>query len=220
MQMHPLSIKTSLPKKISSLKKVRKQLKKADSSLAGFSILLGMRKSEKTILEHHTILFPPNYDAEFEAIFTHKRPVAQPTIYICVPKDESMSKDKNLESWFVLVNAPTHGAWDWNDEKFNHEYANKIIDQIEARGICVRENLETLTIRTPADLEREVCAPGGAIYGTSSNGARATFNRPKNRSPIKGLYCVGGSVHPGGGLPLVGVSAEIVANAIGRAQKR
>ncbi len=209
-----------ITKKISSLKKVRKQLKKADSSLAGFSLLLGMRKSEKTMLEHHTILFPENYDAEFEAIFTHKRPVTQPTIYICVPKDESMSKDKNLESWFVLVNAPTHGAWDWNDEKFNHEYANKIIDQIEARGICVRENLETLAIRTPADLEREVCAPGGAIYGASSNGARAAFNRPKNRSPIKGLYCVGGSAHPGGGLPLVGIGAEIVANAIGRAQKK
>lgn len=209
-----------ITKKIMSLKKVRTQLKKSDSSLAGFSLLLGMRKSEKTILEHHTILFPKDYDAEFEAIFNKKCPVVQPTIYICAPKDESMSKDKSLESWFVLVNAPTHGAWDWNDEKFNHEYANKIIDQIEARGICVRENLETLTIRTPADLEREVGAPGGAIYGTSSNGARAAFIRPKNRSPIKGLYCVGGSAHPGGGLPLVGISAEIVANVIGRAQKR
>jgi phytoene dehydrogenase-like protein len=28
------------------------------------------------------------------------------------------------------------------------------------------------------------------------------------------LYCVGGSAHPGGGLPLVGLSAEIVAEAI------
>jgi phytoene dehydrogenase-like protein len=28
------------------------------------------------------------------------------------------------------------------------------------------------------------------------------------------LYCVGGSAHPGGGLPLVGLSAEIVAQAI------
>jgi phytoene dehydrogenase-like protein len=32
------------------------------------------------------------------------------------------------------------------------------------------------------------------------------------------LYCVGGSAHPGGGLPLVGLSAEIVANAIGNTQ--
>ena len=43
--------------------------------------------------------------------------------------------------------------------------------------------------------------------------------RAKNRSPIKNLYCVGGSAHPGGGLPLVGMSGEIVANAIGGARK-
>ncbi|MEY3009176.1 MAG: hypothetical protein RL464_841, partial [Actinomycetota bacterium] len=35
-----------------------------------------------------------------------------------------------------------------------------------------------------------------------------------NRSPIENLYCVGGSAHPGGGLPLVAISAEIVADAI------
>jgi phytoene dehydrogenase-like protein len=72
-------------------------------------------------------------------------------------------------------------------------------------------------IRTPADLEASVRAPGGAIYGTSSNGSRAAFQRPANQSPITGLYLVGGSSHPGGGLPLVGMSAEIVAELIGRA---
>ena len=40
--------------------------------------------------------------------------------------------------------------------------------------------------------------------------------RAKNTSPLKNLFCVGGSAHPGGGLPLVGISAEIVAEAIGR----
>jgi phytoene dehydrogenase-like protein len=131
-----------------------------------------------------------------------------------------MSKDNKLESWFVLVNAPAHGenGFDWSNQDFSRTYANSIIDQIEARGILVRSRLESLTIRTPADLEATVRAPGGSIYGTSSNGARAAFIRTKNRSPIKGLYCVGGSAHPGGGLPLVGLSAEIVSNAIGSAQ--
>jgi len=131
-----------------------------------------------------------------------------------------MVKDASLESWSVLVNAPHHGpdGFDWSDENFARIYANSIIDQIEARGINIRDRLESLTIRTPADLERTVLAPGGSIYGTSSNGARAAFMRAKNRSPIKGLYCVGGSAHPGGGLPLVGISGELVANAVGIAQ--
>ena len=90
----------------------------------------------------------------------------------------------------------------------------ELISQIEAAGIPIRERLEVLEIRTPLDLQESVSAPGGSIYGSSSNGARSAFARAKNRSPIKGLYLVGGSAHPGGGLPLVGLSAEIVANAI------
>ena len=208
---------TLITGKIRKIKRVRKNISKADPSLAGFSLLLAMRKDESTPLNHHTVLFPKDYDAEFDAIFTHKKPVAEPTIYICAPGDDAMSKDETLESWFVLVNAPAHGAhsFDWSDPEFARNYANTIIDQIEARGIAVRSRLESLTFRTPADLEAEVRAPGGSIYGTSSNGAKAAFLRAKNRSPIKGLYCVGGSAHPGGGLPLVGLSAEMVANAVG-----
>jgi phytoene desaturase len=211
---------TLIKEKHRKLKKVRKNIAKVDPSLAGFSLLLGIRKNESAPLNHHTVLFPKDYDAEFDAIFTHKQPVAEPTIYICAPGDEAMTRDQRLESWFVLVNAPAHGenGFDWSNQDFARTYANSIIDQIEARGISVRSRLESLTIRTPADLEAAVRAPGGSIYGTSSNGARAAFMRAKNRSPIKGLYCVGGSAHPGGGLPLVGLSAEIVANAIGNVQ--
>jgi phytoene dehydrogenase-like protein len=72
-------------------------------------------------------------------------------------------------------------------------------------------------VRTPADLERDTGSVGGSIYGTSSNGARAAFLRPGNVSPVPGLFLVGGSSHPGGGLPLVTLSAEIVAGLIGPA---
>ena len=195
--------------------KVRKKLAKQEPSLAGFSLLLGLKPSQTEPLEHHTILFPENYDLEFESIFTRKKPVEKPTIYICAPRDPLMVKDKGHEAWFVLVNAPRHGhsgnGFDWSDSNFNKQYANSIIDQIESSGIPIRDRLE---IRTPLDLQNSVNAPGGSIYGTSSNGARSAFARAKNRSPIKGLYLVGGSAHPGGGLPLVGLSAEIVANAI------
>ena len=79
----------------------------------------------------------------------------------------------------------------------------------------IRDRIKVMKIKTPADLELEVNAPGGSIYGSSSNGARSAFFRARNRSPIKNLYCLGGSAHPGGGLPLVGISAEIVVTAIG-----
>ena len=204
--------------KVKKLRRERANLAKADPSLAGFSLLLGLRPSENpTGLSHHNIFFPNDYDAEFVDIFDRKQPVQDPTIYLCAPQDESMVKHSGHEAWFVLINAPRHDLKDgfnWNDADFNHRYAMQIIDSLESRGISIRDRLEMLEIRTPADLERTVAAPGGAIYGTASNGARSAFMRAKNRSPLKGLYCVGGSAHPGGGLPLVGLSAEIVAQAI------
>ncbi|MEN9516463.1 MAG: hypothetical protein RLZZ159_329 [Actinomycetota bacterium] len=193
----------------------RKSLSKATPSLSGFSLLLGLRgKSE---LGHHTVFFPENYDAEFDEIFRLKKPVSDPAIYICNPSDEKMLTSKDSEGWFVLINAPRHepgSGFDWNKTGVKEEYANHILDLMEKRGLQVRSRLISMEIRTPADLERSVNAPGGSIYGTSSNGARSAFLRAKNRSPIKNLFCVGGSAHPGGGLPLVGISAEIVATAV------
>ena len=70
---------------------------------------------------------------------------------------------------------------------------------------------ETLT---PADLERRYDGWLGSIYGTSHNGRLAPFRRPGNRGPLAGLYLVGGSVHPGGGLPLVVIGSRIVADLV------
>jgi phytoene desaturase len=210
---------TLISSKKRRVKKVRKQLSRLEPSLAGFSLLIGLRPGNSEKLSHHTILFPEDYDDEFNSIFTQKKPVDKPTIYICAPDDETMVKSEGHEALFVLVNAPRHSldsseGFDWSDRDFAQKYANKIIDQIESQGIDIRDRLDLLEIRTPLDLQNAVNAPGGSIYGTSSNGPRAAFLRARNRSPLKNLYLVGGSAHPGGGLPLVGLSAEIVANAI------
>jgi phytoene desaturase len=198
----------------------RKKLAKATKSLAGFSLLLGLDNSKISgpapVMPHHSIYFPNDYDAEFDDIFVKKIPVTDPTIYICAPNDPEMVKGNNLEAWSVLINAPRHepgSGWDWNNA--SALYAAQIIAKLDDLGLRVSERLEVMEFQTPADLEEEVSAPGGSIYGTSSNGARSAFLRASNTSPLKNLYCVGGSAHPGGGLPLVGISAEIVAEAIG-----
>lgn len=205
---------------VSSARSERRKLKSATKSLAGFSLLLGLdnSKSKPVDIEHHNVYFPENYDLEFDQIFTQKVPVTDPTIYLCAPKDSSMVKNVNKEAWFVLVNAPRHepeSGWDWKDG--GQEYAQKIISKMDDLGLNVTNRLDFMEYRTPADLENYAMAPGGSIYGTSSNSPVSAFLRARNRSKVKGLFCVGGSAHPGGGLPLVGISAEIVAKAIGKA---
>ena len=205
---------------VSSARGERRKLKSATKSLAGFSLLLGLdnSKSKPVDAEHHNVYFPENYDLEFDQIFTQKVPVTDPTIYLCAPKDSSMVKGADKDAWFVLVNAPRHepeSGWDWKDG--GQEYAQKIISKMDDLGLNVTNRLDFMEYRTPADLENYAMAPGGSIYGTSSNSPVSAFLRARNRSKVKGLFCVGGSAHPGGGLPLVGISAEIVAKAIGKA---
>ncbi|GLY32885.1 phytoene desaturase family protein [Kineosporia sp. NBRC 101731] len=203
----------------------RRALAKASPSLSGFVMLLALR-GRTPGLRHHTVLFPTDYDAEFDHVFgTGKQagkpsPVPDPTVYISAPDDPALRPDDDHEAWFVLVNAPRHepaAGMDWDAPGLAESYAQKILGLMAQRGLDVRDRLLWNEIRTPADLERNTRSTGGSIYGSSSNGARSAFLRPGNRSPVPGLFLVGGSSHPGGGLPLVGLSAAIVSDLIGKA---
>lgn len=198
-----------------------KRVRKATPSLSGFVMMLAVR-GRTPGLRHHNVWFPSDYDAEFDAIFSrHARPVDDPTIYACVPDDDAMRPNADSESWFVLINAPRHGdgrgCIDWDAPGAADAYADHVLAVLAQRGVDIRERVLWRQLRTPADLQRATRAPGGSIYGSSSNGSRAAFLRPTNASPIPGLFLVGGSAHPGGGLPLVGMSAEIVASLVGSA---
>ena len=209
-----------IPTNFKGARRERRKLKNLTPSFSGFSLFIGLDNSKISgpvpKLEHHNIYFPDDYDEEFKSLFDMNIPVDDPTIYISAPKDLSLVPNERCESWSVLVNAPLHkpkGGVDWN--LIEAEYAQKILDRLEELGLKVKDRLAYFEYRSPKGLAIDVNAPGGSIYGTSSNGFLAPFKRPQNRSDIPGLYLVGGSTHPGGGLPLVGISAEIVADAIG-----
>lgn len=206
----------------------RRALARTTPSLSGVVLLLALR-GRTPDLRHHTVLFPADYDREFDAVFGtgeqrgRPRPVDDPTVYVSSPDDPATRPDSGHEAWFVLVNAPRHSpddpsrGVDWDEPGLADSYADRLLEVLAERGLDVRDRLLWREVRTPADLERDTRSVGGSIYGTSSNGARAAFLRPSNRSPVPGLFLVGGSAHPGGGLPLVGMSAAIVAQQIGDA---
>ena len=167
----------------------------------------------------HRVWFPADYDAEFDALFRRPVPVPDPTVYVHAPDDPAMAPPDG-EAWFVLVNAPVHdpaGGVDWDAPGLAEQYADRVLEVLARRGEDVRGRVRWREIRTPADLERDTGAPGGAIYGTASHGPLAALLRPANRSPVPGLFLVGGSAHPGGGLPIVALSAKIVADLVGPA---
>ncbi|MGF7239083.1 MAG: phytoene desaturase family protein [Frankia sp.] len=214
--------------------RARRALGRAVPSLSGFVVLLAVR-GRTPGLAHHTVLFPGDYptgyDAELDAVFGG-RLATDPTVYVAAPTDPDLAPPGD-EAWFVLVNAARHAPTrspggspttapagrtiDWDRPGLATAYTEHILTVLAARGMDVRDRVRWREIITPADLERRTGAVGGSIYGTSSNGARSAFLRPANVSPVPGLFLVGGSSHPGGGLPLVAMSARIVADLLGPA---
>jgi len=184
-----------------------RRVRRAKRSTSGFVLCLGVRGMTADI-GHHNVWFSHDYADEY-ADLDAGRPADDPTIYACVSSvtDASQAPD-GCENWFLLVNTPPDVEVDAD------AYAEVVLDRLADRGVDLRPRAEFRHTMTPADIAARYRSPGGAIYGTSSNGTRAAFVRPANRGARPGLYLVGGSSHPGGGLPLVTISARIVAEMI------
>ncbi len=198
----------------------------AADSFSGFVLMLGLRGRTPGLLRHTVLFSEEPYDAEFDAVFGRPgRLVDAPVLYVHASDDPS-SAPAGHEAWYVLVNAARHGpdggsgSLDWDVPGRADAYADHLLRLLAGRGLDVRDRLLFRTIRTPADLERDTGAPGGSIYGRVLHGSLGTFRRPANRSRVRGLFLVGGSTHPGGGLPLVAMSGRIVADLVGGASLR
>jgi phytoene desaturase len=184
-----------------------RRVTRAGRSSSGFVVLAGVRGTTPG-LAHHTVWFPADGRAEHEQL-AQGAFADDPTIYTCVSSlTDATQAPPGHENWFLLVNAP-HGR---GVDRLAHR--DLVLDRLAARGVDLRSRLLFSECLAPADLADRYRSPGGAIYGTASNGRRAAFLRPGNRGPVRGLYLVGGSSHPGGGLPLVVISARIVADLI------
>lgn len=185
-----------------------KKYSKLEPSISGMLFLWGVeRKSSEMAL--HNVFFSDDYESEFNTIFEKKLPPEDPTTYVSI--SSKMDKDHapdGFENWYVLINMPyIENDLDWEDEK--SKMKEKVIDRLKDNGIDIREKIVYEHAISPADLEKMYNTNRGSIYGISSNNRMSAFKRHPNRSrDNKNLYFCGGSVHPGGGVPLTLLSGR------------
>ncbi len=193
--------------------KAQKLLKQERSSSA-MIFYWGIGTSFKQ-LGLHNILFSKNYQEEFECLFNKKTMSSDPTVYINITgKIDKSHAPQEKENWFVMVNAPANYGQDWNSfVQATREATIKKINRILDTDIT--ELIEAEEILDPVGIENKTGSFMGSLYGTSSNSKLAAFLRQANfSSSLKGLYFCGGTVHPGGGIPLCMKSAYITAELI------
>ena len=166
-------------------------------------------------LDLHNIFFSKNYKKEFQAIFKDKTVSEDPTIYINITSKEVVGDaPKGCENWFIMINTPADHGQDWT--QIVNRLRSHIITNISKRlSVDLKNLIVCEEVLTPPDIESKTQSYMGALYGASSNDTMAAFLRHPNFSNrIKNLYFCGGSVHPGGGIPLCLLSAKIVDELI------
>jgi phytoene desaturase len=176
-------------------------------SLSGLALMLGLRGTTPG-RPHHEIRFPRDYDAEFDDVFGARRVPRDPALYLCrsCVTDPGEAPD-GAENLFVLSNVPARA-----DPDALAELEERVIDRLG-----VRERIAVRARRGPGELASETGAVDGAIYGAAPHGRLAPLRRPGPEvRGIGGLLRVGGTVHPGGGLPLVMLGAATAARLLDR----
>lgn len=185
-----------------------------EPSSSGLVFFWGMKK-ENPELTVNNIFFSGDYPAEFRALFRELRVPADPTVYVNITsKVSSPDAPKGGENWFVLVNAPRNSGQDWDEVV--RSVRPVVLRRIEkALGRSVADDIEVEQVLTPDRIEAETGSFHGSLYGISSNTKTAAFLRHPARTRRYGnLYFCGGSVHPGGGMPLAILSGKITADII------
>jgi phytoene desaturase len=206
-------IKPAYNKLLTSIKKPKRQLKQEPSSSA-LIFYWGIQK-EFPQLDLHNILFSNDYKTEFEHIFKKGDVYSDPTVYINITsKDVPADAPKGCENWFVMVNVPYNSGQDWDaiiqrTRKAILQKVSAVLGEDIGSLIAVEEILE------PRTIESKTSSFGGALYGSSSNNMFSAFLRHPNFSrQVDNLFFCGGSVHPGGGIPLCLLSAKIVDDLV------
>jgi phytoene desaturase len=162
-------------------------------------------------LDLHNILFSENYRDEFEHIFQKGTITSDPTVYINITSVYKQDDaPEGCMNWFTMINVPNNQGQDW--DALIAEARKNILSKISRiLQTEIEPLIEVEDVLDPRTIESRTSSAQGALYGNSSNNMFSAFLRHANfSSSIPNLYFCGGSVHPGGGIPLCLLSAKIM----------
>jgi len=195
--------------------KAPRTVKKPDLSSSALILYLGIRRTFEQ-LDLHNIFFSGNYPGEFHSLSPKdlSKPFEDPTVYVynssLLKPGDAPPGGSNL---FVMINAPYNRGENWNE--WARVAKQHILRKLQGHGIDLGSGIEFERVATPLSIEEMTLSTAGALYGNSSNSPTSAFNRHPNFSrKIQNLFFAGGSVHPGGGIPLCLASAKIVEEEV------
>jgi phytoene desaturase len=183
-----------------------------------FILYLGL---DRTLpgLAHHNLYFAPQWERHFDAIFQRPSWPEQPCFYLsCISKTDSGMAPPGHENVFVLVPVAAGMA---DDEGQRERYADETIRHIERiTGESIRPSVVVRRIFSQRDFAQEYNAYRGTALGLAHTLRQTAVFRPQFRSRrVSNLFYAGQYTHPGIGVPMVLIAAEVVAGLMAGASE-
>lgn len=167
-------------------------------------------------LLHHNVYLSQNFDDNLnEVLHKHKLPT-DPSFYLYVPtKTDPTIAPKGKQIMYILIPVPnlaTNDDW----EKGIARLRKQVLSRLQSvYGLDIAQHILKEHVFTPQDFATKYNLPLGSAFSLTHHFFQSGYFRPHNKSTnTKGLYFVGASTYPGGGVPMVSLSAKLVVERI------
>ena len=180
----------------------------------GAMVWTGRARAMGFPLVRHNVFFSDDYAAEFAAL-ARGRLADAPSVYLCAQDRDADGHGAapDSERVQIIVNAPPTGDGPTFTPAEIATCTRQMLDRVSRAGLSLELPPSTV-LTTPSQFEALFPSTGGALYGPASHGWAASFRRQDNRTRIPGLYCAGGSTHPGAGVPMAALSGRLAVECL------
>ncbi|MFO7941641.1 MAG: diapolycopene oxygenase, partial [Bacillota bacterium] len=186
-----------------------------EPSCSGFVLHLGVSR-EYPQLAHHNFFFSDDPVTHFRSVFEDYSLPQDPTIYlVATTRTDPTTAPSGHENIKILPHIPHLGGEPFSAAE-RGDFEDIVLDKLERMGLeGLRENTVYRDVWWPEDIRDMYRSNRGSIYGVVSDiDKNRGFKAPKKSSLYSNLFFVGGSVNPGGGMPMVTLSGQMVADMI------
>lgn len=193
-----------------------KKMQKFAPSCSGLVLHLGVNRLYPQ-LAHHNFFYSDHPREHFKAIFKSHHLSDDPTIYLVAPcKTDPNQAPAGCEIIKILPHIP---HLDPNNPLTPEDYSafrERVLIKLERMGLTdLRQHIVTEEFWTPHDIQARYYSNQGSIYGVVADRYKNLgFKAPQRSAEFTNLYFVGGSVNPGGGMPMVTLSGQLVRDKI------
>ena len=195
--------------------------RKFEPACSGFALHLGTDKVYPQ-LAHHNFFYSKNSKVNFNNIFHRHRLNPDPTIYLVAPMRTDPSQGpKGGDIIKILPHIPYLDPKRPFTKKDYQTFRLNILDKLERMGLTdLRKHIVVEELWTPETIQDMYYSNRGSIYGVvASKHKNMGFKVPKRSKLYQNVYFVGGSVNPGGGMPMVVLSGQQVVEQILKNEK-